>query len=229
MQALAPARREAPAQLPLGAPGIAHALLHAPLLAPAAQGPWTRADLAGRLAELSAAGAPASLTLALGLVADAQREGETCAWISARESSFFPPDAAAGGVDLDALVVVRAPGAQAAARAADKLVRSGGFGLVAMDLGDGGAADRGLTPALQGRLQGLAQKHGTALLCLTEKKAEAPSLGSLVSLRVEARRRRAPGPGNEGRFLCELRALKDKRRAPGWTQAEAVRGPAGLR
>jgi len=192
--------------------------------APAAP-PWSRAQMAGRFAEVTAATAPATLTLAMGLVADAQREGETCAWVSARASSFFPPDASAGGVDLETLAVVRLAGAHAAARAADKLLRSGGFGLVVLDLGDGDAAARGLTPALMGRLQGLAQKHGAVLVCLTEKKPDAPSLGSLVSLRVQACRRRVA----EGRFLCELRATKDKRLAPGWTYAEAVRGPAGLR
>jgi recombination protein RecA len=205
------------------------ALVHlpAPALAPVPEPAWSRAELAGRLAELTASAASAALTLATGLVADAQREGEICAWISAQKSSFFPPDAAAGGVDLDALVVVRAPGAQAAARAADKLLRSGGFGLVVLDLGEGALADRGLTPALQGRLQGLAQKHDAALVCLTEKKPEAPSLGSLVSLRAECRRRRATPSGD--RFRCELRATRDKRRAPGWTYMEAARGPAGVR
>ena len=39
-----------------------------------------------------------------------------------------------GGIDLDALPVVRVPDARAAGRAADHLVRSGGFGLVVIDL-----------------------------------------------------------------------------------------------
>jgi hypothetical protein len=39
------------------------------------------------------------------------------------------------GVDLAALVVVRVPKADAIARAGEKLLRSGGFGLVVLDLG----------------------------------------------------------------------------------------------
>src|SRR5512143_2066759 len=71
--------------------------------------PWTRADLAGRIVELSGTGAAASLTFAVALVLDAQRRGGVAAWVTARESSFFPPDAAGNGVDLAALPVVRVP------------------------------------------------------------------------------------------------------------------------
>src|SRR3972149_1334507 len=115
-----------------------------------------------------------------GLLRGAQRQGEPAAWITREESTFYPPDMAEGGVDLDALVVVRVPGSLAVARAADRLVRSGGFGLVVLDLG----VNAEIPTPLQSRLAGLAQKHHTALLCLTEKSSGAPSLGSLVSLRA---------------------------------------------
>lgn len=181
---------------------------------------WRLAETAGRLTEISGAGETAVLTLAFELVLEAQQQGEPVAWITPEESSFYPPDAAEGGVDLDALVVVRVPDIRAVARAADRLARSGGFGLIALDLG---AAD--IPTPLQARLAGLAQKHHTALLCLTEKAGEAPSLGSLVSLRVHAQRAQR----SEDRFECALTVLKDKRRGPTWTHAEACRGPAGLR
>ena len=67
-------------------------------------------------------------------------------------------------------------------------------------------------------------QHDAAIVCLTEKAADAASLGSLVSLRVEALRQRA----DDG-FRCTVRALKDKRRGPGWSGSEVLRGPAGLR
>jgi recombination protein RecA len=162
----------------------------------------------------------ARLTVAFGLTLEAQRQGEPVAWVMPKEESFYPPDAAEGGVDLDALVVVRVPDAGSVARAADRLARSGAFGLVVLDLG---AAD--VPMPLQARLAGLAQKHHTALLCLTERERETPSLGSLVSLRVQAQRKRI----SQGRFECELRVLKDKRRGPTWTHTEECRGPAGLR
>jgi len=178
--------------------------------------------MGGRLVELSSWGGSAALTLAFELVAEAQRDGEPAAWITGTFSStFFPPDAARCGIDLDALPVVRARDAQTAARAADKLVRSGAFDLVVLDL----AANAVIAVPLQTRLLGLAAKHGTTVLMLTEKQEEAPSLGSLVSLRAQAVRKRT----GEDRFSCEARVLKDKRRGPGWSHREIRHGPAGLR
>lgn len=192
---------------------------------------WTLDELSGRLAELSGLGASAQLTLAFLLVREAQALGEPAAWISHRRSSFFPPDAAASGVDLARLPVVFVDGAPQVARAAAQLARSGAFGLLVLDLI--GLAPE-LSPALQSRLVGLARTHDIAVLVLTEKPAGAASVGSLVSLRGEALRRRidpAEEGGAEGpaRFACRLHVLKDKRRGPGWGHEEICRGPAGLR
>jgi recombination protein RecA len=195
---------------------------------------WSLGELSGRLVELSG---EAALTVATGLVLQAQRAGEPTAWI-ARAATFFPPDVVESGVDLAALAVVlpersTPPGAHEPVRgahrlrvvrqlrAAEQLLRSGAFGLVVLDLGP--VVD--LSLQVQTRLASLAQRHDSALLCLTEKDESAPSLGSLVSLHVAVRRRQLP----DGRFRCELRALKDKRRGPGWVAAEVCRGPVGLR
>jgi len=183
---------------------------------------WSYATFRGRLGEISARSASATLTLAFRLVLEAQRRNEPAVWITGHGSVFYPPDAAEAAVDLDALVVVRVPDNRSAARAADVLLRSGAFGLVALDLG---ADARGLTPPMQSRLVGLAKKHDTALICLTEKDAQRPSVGSLVSIRVEATRRHE----GEDRFACEARVLKDKRRGPGWGHREVFRGADGLR
>jgi len=161
------------------------------------------------------------LTSAAGLLWKAQQAGEPTAWISARASTFFPPDMDAGGIDLAALVVVRTADASTAARAADKLLRSGAFGLIVLDLG----AHAALPAALLGRLLGLAQKHQAAVVFLTEKAADAPSLAPLISLRAAASRRHA----GVARFACTIEATKDKRRSPGWTCEEIFRGPPGLR
>jgi recombination protein RecA len=188
--------------------------------------PWGLAALRGRLVELSAHGASATLTTAIGIVLEAQRGGEPVAWIvpwahaSTPVGTFYPPDAADSGIDLAALVVVRAPSAIAAARAAERLLRSGAFGLVVLDFG---AANVDVPVAHQGRLVTLAQAHDAAVVCLTEKANETGSLGSLVSLRAEALRART----KDG-FEITVRALKDKRRGPGWTRSNKARGPAGL-
>lgn len=188
---------------------------------PAGQPAWSRAELAGRLCELSAGQDGALLSAAMGLVVDAQRDGETTAWVTATRAVFFPPDAAACGVDLEALVVVQAKDAAAAGRAADVLLRSGAFGLVVLDLGTSAAMP---TP-LQGRLVQLAIKHDAAVVCLTDRRPDEASLGSLVSLRGQSVRRRS----RDGRrFLCGIDTLKDKRRGPGWTWQEVRHGPEGL-
>jgi len=183
------------------------------------RGAWTLAETAGRLVEISGSRAAASLTIAFRLVWDAQRQGEPVGWVMSQDSFFYPPDVAQGGVDLQSLVVVRVPESRAISRAGEKLLRSGAFGLIVLDIG---GAD--IPTPLQSRLAGLARQHHAALLCLTAKERNRFSLGSLVSLRVHARRLRA----SENQFACELKVLKDKRRGPTWSETEVCRGPAGL-
>lgn len=182
---------------------------------------WSLAALRGRLVELSARGAAATLTAASEVVSEAQAQGEPVAWLTLTTSSFFPPDAAESGIDLAALVVVRAPDATAIARAAERLLRSGAFGLVVLDLG----AQAELSMQIQGRLVTLAQTHDAAIVCITEKSNDAASLGSLVSLRAEALRSTR---AEHGELTVTLRAVKDKRRGPGWTHTVKRRGPAGM-
>ncbi|TMQ07805.1 MAG: recombinase A [Deltaproteobacteria bacterium] len=183
---------------------------------------WGLDALRGRLIELSGRGATATLTVAMELVVEAQQASEPVAWVTLGNATFYPPDAADSGVDLAALVVVRVHDVTAAARAAERLLRSGGFGLVVIDLGGSGAP---VVPiAHQGRLATLAQTHDTAIVCITEKPGEAPSLGSLVSLRAEALRLCKA----EHDYEVTLRVLKDKRRGPGFTRTIKLRGPAGL-
>ena len=181
---------------------------------------WSRAHLAGRLCELSSVPGAALLTAAFRLVLDAQLEGEPSAWITATPDTFFAPDAAESGVDLDALVVIRVPDARAAARSADRVLRSGGFGLVVMDL----HADSRIPMPLQVRLARQARDHHAALLCLTAKSREAPSLGPMVTLRGQTSCRRLA----VDRFQCEIEILKDKLHGPGWRHTEICRGPDGL-
>ncbi|MGH7830896.1 MAG: recombinase A, partial [Candidatus Binatia bacterium] len=121
---------------------------------------WNLARVSGRLVEISGSSASAALTLAFDLVRDAQERGEPVGWVMSHESSFYPPDVAQRGIDLDALVIVRVPAVENAARAGEKLVRSGAFGLVAVDIG---AAD--IAVPLQARLAALALKHHASVIC----------------------------------------------------------------
>ena len=192
----------------------------------------------GRLLELSASGASGVLSAATGLVLEAQQAQEPVAWVTFVDTSFYPPDVSDSGVDLAALVVVRVPDVGKAARAAEQLLRSGAFGLVIVDLAvpdrvlevrsataQGPASERKRLPlAVQGRLVTLAQQQQALVVCLTEKRGEQESLGSMVSLRVEALRER------KGEQVgVTLHALKDKRHGPGWSQHLPCRVPAGLK
>lgn len=198
--------------------------------------PWGLAAMRGRLVELSARGATATLTTAAELVLEAQRAAEPVAWVvpwslghSSRAATFYPPDLVDTGIDLAALVVVRAPSTIAAARAAERLLRSGAFGLVVLDFAsvdlEANRAQR-LPDQVLGRLVSLAQSHDAAVLCLTDKTAETGSLGSLVSMRAEAMRLRSSSGNHD--FEVTIRALKDKRRGPGWSKRGKACGPAGM-
>jgi len=199
---------------------LAHASGPAPAPAPVVEA-WSLERFAGRLLEWSGAASSAALTLAFGLVHEAQRRGEPAVWIGGLASGFYPPDVAAAGIDLAAFPVIRTQDALSAARAADLVLRSGAFALVVLDLG---ADPRFPIPVLT-RLAGLAHRHRAALLCLTVKDDAHPSIGALVSLRARVAR-----VGREdGRLRVEARVLKDKRRGPGWRYEEVFRGPDGLR
>jgi recombination protein RecA len=181
--------------------------------------PWTLKELAGRFVEISSSAASAALTIVFGLVREAQEHREPVGWVTSIENFFYPPDAAQAGIDLTALAVIRLSGNDHIPRAGEKLLRSGGFGIVVLDLGSGD-----IPMPLQSRLTGLAHHHHTALICLTEKQSATLSISSLVSLRAHAVRRRAQESG----FACALKVLKDKRRGPTWTHEVFCSGPAGL-
>src|SRR5919197_3018566 len=96
---------------------------------------WRLSQIAGRFVEIAGFHNSSALTLTLTMVLDAQRHSEPVGWVSSTESIFYPPDAAGLGIDLKSLVIVRVPNFDAIARAGEKLIRSGGFGLVVLDIG----------------------------------------------------------------------------------------------
>jgi hypothetical protein len=63
------------------------------------------------------------------------------------------------------------------------------------------------------------------VICLTDKPAEAESIGPLVTLRAQAVRHERTG----GVLGCRVEVIKDKRRGRAWSHEEVRRGPLGLR
>jgi recombination protein RecA len=183
-----------------------------------APGGWSLDSLGGRFLEISSQAV--SITAAGSLILDAQLRGEPAAWVAVGGSTFFPPDFAACGIDLESLPVVRLPHLLAASSATDRLLRSGGFGVIVLDLGN----DSDMRLAVQVRLATLAKKHHTTLVCLTRKEPAVPSLGPLVSLRAQG----AIHKTGFDRFTWELEILRDKRRGLGWRHTEVCHGPDGM-
>jgi recombination protein RecA len=139
----------------------------------------------GRLTQIANGPQGGGSTVAAALVRKAQRQGQPVAWVQWQGGSLYPPDLHAQGIALEALLVVHVGEAQQAQprlRATELLVRSGGFGLVVVDL-TAGRVPTGL--AWQHRLQQGARQHHSAVLLLTQAAAvNAPSLGALISLQL---------------------------------------------
>lgn len=179
-----------------------------------------------RLVEVSGQHACARTTTAVSCVIHAQARGELVAWVQPRDGTLFPPDLAAAGVDLDALIAIHVPsnaGPVALVRAAEWLARSGAFGLTVIDLTD--ALPGGSSANWQGRLQGVLRQYDGRVLLLTSNTCDAPSSGPLVGLRIEPRR----GPLRDNRFEVKSRVLKDKVGLPSDPSSVHSMAPAGLR
>lgn len=176
-----------------------------PTIAPGGTAPLWQLFAPGQLIELSGR-APGKLSAVVRLIARAQAEQEPVAWIGLREAAcFYPPDFAHAGVDLEALAVVRLPdsaGSHGVVRAAEVLLRSGAFGLVIIDLAHG--VPKGEL-SWQARLSGLLRRHESRAVVMTESTREQPSLGPLVSMRIEPRWREVGR-----RVVIEQTLLKSK-------------------
>ncbi len=190
-------------------------------------------DLVGRLVEVVGGARSLRLAWLAQLTTQVQAAGDVAIWLHTLESTPFPPDLQRAGVTLDRLPMLRLPDLQAQLRAADVLLRSGAFGLCAIDATAASQraldASRSLDNAL-GRLLGLCQKHAAALVFLTPEPAEHGTQQenqgflqtSLVSLRLTVARDR------EDPRRLRLDVKKDKRRGPATLRAEVSGGPDGL-
>lgn len=158
----------------------------------------------GRVVELCGARSRGRLTVAAGFVRAAQAQGELAAWVQPEGAGLYPPDLAAAGVSLDELVVIHAPrdaGPEAVARAAELLLRSGGFGVAVLDL----CAARPRGEGWVVRLGGVARRHGARVVLLTSLDEGSASAGALVAVRATARRR-----FEAERVVLDVEVLRDR-------------------
>lgn len=179
--------------------------------------------LRGRLVEFTAGRGHPQVTLAVERLADVHRAGEPAAWIGPSTSLFYPPDATDFALDWSALALIQIEDVHRAAMAADKLLRSGAFGLVVLDLIE--ANDATIPSPLAGRLLRLAETHDSAAVFLTDTARATASLSSLIALRARVEWTDV----GTGRMAMNCTVLRDKHRGPGERIEEVYDGALGLR
>jgi recombination protein RecA len=118
-------------------------------------------------------------------------------------------------------------GAHGLSKAAELLLRSGGFGMVVIDESETRANHHCLDNATASRLFALAREHRSSVLLLTAMRdhAVASSASPLVGLRIEPHRTRI----RPGRFAVEPRIRKDKSGLLVPLAPDVHRAPDGLR
>lgn len=147
----------------------------------------------GRITEVIGARSTGRTALLHSILAASTSLGEFAVLIDANDG-FDPCSAAAAGVDLQKLIWIRcSANVEHAMRAADMVIHSGGFGVVALDLAE--AADsalRRIPSTTWFRWRRAVESSRTVLLVV----ARAPVAKSCSALIVETRRKRAIFTGN---------------------------------
>ncbi len=188
------------------------------LKAAAGGGSWRFGNLVGILTEVSEEAPSGAVSFVAEIIAEAQSRNEPVAWVAGRESIFFPPDLHNRGVDLSAVAIIRAGSETDSLTAAEWIVRSGSVGLVIVDMeGHGDVSDASL-----GRILKLAERNQCAVLFLTRKRRQDPSLGSRVSLRG------CVVKSGDGSFAIDVDTIKDRRSNSHFRQTRRYHGPAGM-
>ena len=164
--------------------------------------------------------------LLVALLAQATAGQEFCAVVDASDA-FDPNSAAAAGVALERLLWIRTGGnAEHALKATDLLLQAGGFGLVAMDLGDvAPETARRISLASWYRLRRAVENTPTALVVVER----APLARACATLALECARGRMQWSGTPGcsqllrgvTFAAERR--KPLRQASATIDARAIR------
>ncbi len=146
----------------------------------------------GCLTEIFGPPSSGRASLLVSILAQGTARQEICALVDA-EDQFDPASAAAAGVELDRLLWVRcAHNAEHALRAVDLLTQGGGFGVVALDLGDTpAAAARRISLASWFRLRRAVEHTPTVLLAITRQ----PTARTCASLTLECARERVQWSG----------------------------------
>jgi recombination protein RecA len=147
----------------------------------------------GAITEIHGPASSGRTTLLLSALASATRREEVCALVDV-DDAFDPASAAAAGVVLDRLLWIRCGGhAERALKVTDLVLQGGGFGMVAMDLGNTPLEiARRIPPASWFRFRHAVQNTRSVFLVLEQ----APFARSCAGLSLEARREAVSWSGN---------------------------------
>jgi hypothetical protein len=189
----------------------------------------------GQLVELVGPRTSGRTRVLLGTLAGVTRRGAWAALVDGTDG-LDPASAAALGIPLGRLLWVRCGGRLTAAwRAADVLVQSGGFEMVAVDLGDLPPWTLARTPpAVFVRLQRAVERTVTGLLVAGPRRVAGSLAAVAVALVPRAVHWARGGPGLLTGVETEAWLIRSRTRAPGagvrldWTALEADRArPSG--
>jgi recombination protein RecA len=153
----------------------------------------------GCLTEICGPASSGRTTLLLAALAAATRRGEFCAVVDASDA-LDPQSAAAAGVELDRLLWVRCGESspqkclEQLLRAADLLLESGGFGLIALDLGDLPPQTARHIPLTTWFRFRRAVEHTPTVLLAIERQSIAGSCSSLLIKLGASRSRKSEPP-----------------------------------
>ncbi|HUI58324.1 MAG TPA: hypothetical protein VLY04_25295 [Bryobacteraceae bacterium] len=159
----------------------------------------------GCLTEIIGPASSGRTSLLLSILAQATEREEVCALVDAQDA-FHPASAAAAGVHLERLIWVRsAHSAEHALKATDLLIQGGGFGVVALDLGDTPSAiARRISLTSWFRLRRAVENTPTVLIAVSRQS----NAKTCASLQLECARERAEWSGalHTSRLLRAIRA-----------------------
>lgn len=166
----------------------------------------------GQLSEIVGPWSSGSSSLLLALIARATAAEGQVALVDWADS-FDPSSAAAAGADLGRLLWVKCGRRlRTALGSTEQLVRSAGFGLVALDLGDLPAAERPrLPPTACLRLRRAVEGRAARLILRTPHRLAGSSAGLVVSMRrVDAQWNGRPHPTRFAGLRVEARILRSR-------------------
>ena len=153
----------------------------------------------GSLTEICGPASSGRTTVLLAALAASTRGGECCAVVDASDA-LDPQSVDAAGIELNRLLWVRCGNLEQVLRATDLLLESGGFGLIALDLGD-------LLPQAARRIPlttwfrfRRAVEHTPTILLTIERHPIAGSCSSLL-LQLSLPSTQYPVPSSEQTFL----------------------------